>query len=79
MFYSQQKSTGTDYTMTVALLVVAFVFCPAILILTLPLGYPSLMAGVGISGVCVAIAWRNWKRHSQLTTPSIEPPYVSSK
>jgi hypothetical protein len=72
MFASGQKATGTEYTTTVAFLVVAFLFSPAILLFFRPLGYLSVSLAVGCSALCVALAWVNWKKASQLTIPSIE-------
>jgi hypothetical protein len=76
---SYQKPTGTRYTTIAALLIVAFFFSPAVLVLSRPLGFVSvLLAGVA-SALCVAFAWLHWKRHSQLTIPSLETPYAGSK
>lgn len=73
MFDSQQKSTGTEYTMTVALLIVALIFSPAVLIVSRPVGYASISVAAACSVFCVAFAWFNWKRYSELTIPSIAP------
>jgi len=71
MFESHQKSTGTGYTMTVALLAVAFIFSPAVLVISRPIGYgPAALAFV-CSALCVVWAWANWTKSSQLTMPSI--------
>jgi hypothetical protein len=63
MFDSQQRSTGIGYTMTVALLTVAFVFIPAALVVTL----------------CVGLAWISWKKLSRLTISSITSPDARTK
>jgi hypothetical protein len=67
----QQKPTGTQYTMTVALLVAAFVFSPAALLVSRPNGYGFLSLALIFSSLCVILAWINWKRNSELTIPSI--------
>jgi len=72
MFASGQKSTGTEYTTTVAFLVVAFIFSPAILLFFRPMGYLSVSLAVVCSAICVVMAWVNWKKSSQLSIPSIE-------
>jgi hypothetical protein len=72
MFASGQKSTGTEYTTTVAFLVVAFIFSPAILLFFRPMGYLSVSLAVACSAICVVMAWVNWKKSSQLSIPSIE-------
>jgi len=71
MFDASQKSTGTSYTTTVALLAVACVFSPAILIASRPFGYFALSTAVICSAVCLVLAFVTWKRSSQLTIPSI--------
>jgi len=71
MFNVRQKSTGTGYTTTVALLVVAFIFSPAILVASRPLSYLSVSLSITCSGLCVALAWVNWTRFSQRSMPSI--------
>jgi flagellar biosynthesis protein FliP len=79
MFASGQKSTGTEYTTTVAFLVVAFIFSPAILIFFRPFGYVSVSLAIACSALCVALAWVNWKRSSQLTIPSITGEKAAAK
>lgn len=71
MFESNQKSTGTTYTTTVALLVLAFIFSPAMLALSRPVGYLTISLAVACSLLCVAMAWVNWRKLSQLSIPSI--------
>lgn len=78
MFDSQQKATGTQYTMTIALLLVAFVFSPAVLFVLTPIGYVSVSLAIACSVLCVGLAWGNWK-NSKLTVPSIAAPRTSSK
>lgn len=71
MYDSDQKSTGTGYTTTVALLVMAFIFIPAVVVASRPIGYASVSLAVACSALCVVLAWANWKKSSQLTIPSI--------
>lgn len=71
MFESHQKSTGTGYTSTVALLAVAFIFSPAVLFISRPIGYVSASLAIVCSMVTAGWAWINWKRSSQLSIPSI--------
>ena len=73
MFDSQQKSTGTQYTLTAALLIVAFIFSPAVLLVSRPFGYLSVSLALACSMLCVASAWVIWRKYSQLTIPSLEP------
>jgi hypothetical protein len=72
VFASQQKSTGTQYVITVALLAVAFIFSPAVLVISRSFGYTGIVLAVACSTVCVALAWINWKKNSQLSIPSLE-------
>ena len=70
MFDSGQRPTGT--TKTVALLVMAFVFCPAILLASRPVGYVAVSLAIACSALCVVVAWINWKRSSQLSIATPE-------
>lgn len=79
MFNSYQKSTGTAYTTTVALLIIAFIFCPAVLVASRPVGYVSLSLAIACSALCVILARVNWKRSSRLTIPSIAVQNASAK
>ena len=71
MINSSQISTGTDYNATVALLIVAFVFSPAVLVLSGPFGHVSVSLAAGFSLVCAVLAWANWSKRATLTIPSI--------
>ena len=79
MFDSNQKSTGTRYTTTVGLLIMAFIFCPAVLIASRPVGYVPLLLAIACGGLCVILAWVNWKKSSRLTIPSIAIQDASAK
>ena len=74
MFTSHQKSTGTQYTVVVASLIFAFVFGPAAIVVSRPLGYASLSMAFLLAGLGLAVAWLHWKRYAQLTIPSIQVP-----
>ena len=71
MLESYQKSTGTGYTTTVALLAVAFIFSPAVLFISRPFGLGAAALAVACSVLCAGWAWVNWKKSSQLSMPSI--------
>lgn len=70
MFAPQEKFAGTDYTTTVSLLSVAIIASVAMLYLTRPVSVLSISVAASFSAACVWFAWRNWKKHSQLTIPS---------
>ena len=72
MLDSQQKFTGTRYTGTVALFILAIVFVPAVLIISSPVGADSIALAAICSASCLGFGWRNWKKHSRLTIPSLE-------
>ena len=72
MFASNQKSTGTGYTATVALLATAFIFIPGILYLSRSFGYSSLLLAASGSVLCLALARIAWKKSSRISIPSIE-------
>ena len=76
---SQQQYAGTRYTFTIATLVVACVVTPAVLFLSRPSGYVAPSVAIAFSVFCVAIAFINWKKHSELTIPSITRPSLRSK
>jgi TRAP-type uncharacterized transport system fused permease subunit len=67
----QTTYIGTRYTIMVALLTIAFVFSPTVLMLSHPFGYVAPSFAIACSALCLALAWINWKRHSELTMPSI--------
>jgi hypothetical protein len=74
MFDPQQKSTGTRYTLTAALLSIAVLFIPAMLVVSRPFGLVSVSLAITCSALCVGLAWINWKKNSDLTIPSIVSP-----
>jgi hypothetical protein len=78
VFDTNEKLTGTQYTGTAALLILAFIFIPAALIFSRPLGYLSVFLAAAGATLCVVLAWVNWKRHSQLTIPSLETSEASN-
>lgn len=77
--FEAQKSTGTAYTITIALLAVAFIFVPAVMIISRSFGYVSLSLGIGTSVFSVALAGVLWKKSSQRSIPSITMPGGTSK
>lgn len=79
MFASSVKSTGTTYTTTVALLLVAFLFVPAVWAVSRPSGYLSMSVAIGCCLLCTGLAWVSWSRFSRLTIPSIEQPAGESR
>jgi hypothetical protein len=78
MFDLHQKSTGTQYTTTVALLALGL-SSPVLLIASHPFGYASVSMALASSALCGIFAWLAWKNHSQLTIPSLERPFARSK
>ena len=67
---SNQKPTGTVYSATIGILIVAFVFSPAALILSRQFGTLAFSLALTSSVICTVLAWTSWKT-SQLTIPSI--------
>jgi hypothetical protein len=76
---SSQHSTGTSYTSTAAYLAVAFVFSPATLLLSRPVGYVSVSLAIVCSAICLALAWLNWKKSSERSIPSIDAREATGK
>ena len=79
MFDTSQKSTGTGYTTTVAFLIVALVFIPAALMFFENFGRLAVVLAIACSALCLGMAWRTWKKSSQLFIPSIQPQEAPSK
>jgi len=70
----QEKETGTQYTLTVALLLCAFHFSPALFVMNGQFGGKFIFMMLLCSSVCAMLARLSWKRHSHLTIPSFESP-----
>lgn len=71
MFDTSERSTGTQYTTTVALLVMGCVFTPAVLLLSRPVEALTIWVAVGCSAVYLLSSRLSWTRYSRLTIPSI--------
>jgi membrane-associated PAP2 superfamily phosphatase len=71
VFTAEETPTGTGYTTTVALLLVALVFVRAVLAVSRPLEFVSVSIGIACSALCVISARVSWKRWSRLTIASI--------
>lgn len=67
------RSSGTQYTSTVALLAGAFIFIPTVLVASRPYDTAMFSLALAASLVCAALAWRQWNRHSDLTMLAIVP------
>lgn len=64
MFDEQQKSSGT--TTTVAFLAVAFVFIPALLMISRPVGTIAVVSGVICGVICLALAALNYRKSARV-------------
>lgn len=62
MFKSSFPPTEREYTVTAALLSTALVVIPALILISQPVSYITISAGVAGSAACVAAAWVHWKR-----------------
>jgi hypothetical protein len=71
VFALNEKPIGTSYTATAALLILAFIFIPALLIFSRPFGYLSLSAAIACSVICFALAAISWMKFSRLSISSI--------
>jgi len=70
--FESQKSSGSGYTTTVALLSVALIFSPAALVISRPFGYVSLSLAIACSAICLTLAWVNWKKLSQIRSATVQ-------
>jgi uncharacterized membrane protein len=68
---ANESPTGTSYTATAALLILAFIFVPAVLIVSRPVGDMSLLAAIVCSAICIGLARNGWMARSQLSIYSI--------
>lgn len=68
---SRRIHTGADYTPTVALVVFALVFSPALLFLSGPVSEAPITAALTLSAACLAVAWFLWTRFSALSIGSV--------
>lgn len=71
MAVANEKPTGTSYTAPVALLILAFIFIPAVLIFSRPFGDLALAVAIACSAICIGLARTNWMKSSQLSIASI--------
>ena len=76
--FASQKSTGAG-TMTIAYLLIAFIFSPAVLVVSRPVGYIGISLAIACSALCLALAWVNWRKSSQLSTHSNGPKRAAAK
>lgn len=76
MIEPRQKSSGAQRS--AALLVLAFTFSPAVLIVSRPFGFVSVSA-LASGAACLVVAWVAWKTYSLLNIPSPEISYARSK
>ena len=65
------RTTGTTYTLTFAVLAVAFVFIPVLLAVSGPIRLPVSLLAIAGSALCAVAASFLWKRFSRLSIPSI--------
>lgn len=68
---SHRIYTGADYTPTIALVALALVFCPALFVLSAPVGDVSITAAFAFSGACLTLAGFLWTRFSALSIASV--------
>jgi len=79
MSVANERSTGTSYTATAALLIPAFIFIPAALIVSRPFGDAALAAAIACSLISVGLARMNWMKFSPFSVSSIAVRGTSTK
>ena len=67
----RQKFADTQYASTVALLVLALVFSPAVLVMSQPFGSVSVSLAAAFSALCIVLAWFAWAKGSRLPRMSV--------
>jgi cell division protein FtsX len=70
MLNSQERSTGTKYTLTFTLLLMALIG-PTVLFVSRPFRYGSLWLTLVVSAACLVLALFQWRCRSVLSIPSI--------
>lgn len=71
MFYPKQKSTGTRYTATIALLLAGLAVSPLALYISWPVGLAMSSIAAVFTSACLVSAWFQWRNRSRLTIPSL--------
>lgn len=66
-----QKTTGTDFTHTIAWLTLALIFIPAATLVSQPALETSKLAALAWSSACIGLSVIAWHRYSKLTIPSL--------
>ena len=69
--FDSPNSPGTTQTAAIVLLVVAFIFIPAVSIVSRSFGYLSLSLAIACSMTCLAFAWVNWRKYLRLTMRTV--------
>lgn len=78
MFDTFGKSTGRDYTATIAWLAIAVIFIPAVVFSVHPRYLSLAVAFIGTMA-CLAMSWVSWTRSSKLTIPTLTGPLRSER
>jgi hypothetical protein len=76
--FASQKSTGSG-AMTIAYLLVAFIFSPVLLVVWRPLGYTSVSLAIACSAFCGAMALAKWMRSRDLCRPLMAGARTAAK
>jgi hypothetical protein len=67
MSESHLRTAGPSYAKPVFLLSLAFI-CPALLFISRPVSYVSLLLATAVTAICLALAWVAWKTSSDVST-----------
>lgn len=71
MLSSSQRYSGTNYTTTCTLLVLALVVVPVVLFASSPFGGIAVSMAALATAACLGFAWRSWRQTSELSVPTI--------
>lgn len=71
MLSSSQRYSGTNYTTTCTLLVLALIVVPVVLFASSPNGQIAVSTAAVVTALCLGFAWRSWRRTSELSVPTI--------
>ena len=67
--FEPQKTLGKPHTLTVALLVIGFIFIPATLVMA-PMSVMSFLLTIAGTSACLTLACVNWNRYTKVPVAS---------
>jgi hypothetical protein len=79
MFQTSQKTSGIDYTATIALAALGIVFSPAVILMSGHFDGGRVTMALIFSAACLLLSWVSWHYYSRRSIPTLENPASGSK